>query len=65
MGGVALTGLGKGTGPLKSGPLSWSASVVMDIVVNPDLKAYIDPLMPDGYAALERSLLTEGCRFLH
>jgi pyruvate/2-oxoglutarate dehydrogenase complex dihydrolipoamide acyltransferase (E2) component len=34
----------------------------MDIVVNEDLKAYIDPLTPDEYEALERSLLAEGCR---
>ncbi len=34
----------------------------MNIVVNPDLKAYIDPLTPDEFTALERSLLTEGCR---
>ena len=34
----------------------------MNIVVDPELKAYIDPLTPDEYAALERSLLTEGCR---
>lgn len=34
----------------------------MPIVVNEDLKAYIDPLTPDEYEALERSLLTEGCR---
>ena len=34
----------------------------MNIVVNPDLKAYIDPLTPDEHAALERSLLAEGCR---
>ena len=34
----------------------------MNIVVNPDLKAYIDPLTPDEHDALERSLLTEGCR---
>lgn len=34
----------------------------MHIVVNEDLKAYIDPLTPDEYEALERSLLTEGCR---
>ena len=34
----------------------------MTIVVNEDLKAYIDPLTPDEYYALERSLLTEGCR---
>jgi hypothetical protein len=34
----------------------------MNIVVNEDLKAYIDPLTPDEHAALERSLLSEGCR---
>ncbi len=34
----------------------------MDIVVNEELKAYIDPLTPEEYGALERSLLTEGCR---
>lgn len=32
------------------------------IVVNDDLKAYIDPLTADENEALERSLLTEGCR---
>ncbi len=34
----------------------------MNIVVNPELKAYIDPLTGDEYAALERSILAEGCR---
>ncbi|WP_072322323.1 plasmid replication/partition related protein [Luteibacter sp. UNCMF366Tsu5.1] len=34
----------------------------MHIVVNEELKAYIDPLTPDEYESLERSLLTEGCR---
>ena len=34
----------------------------MNIVVNPELKAYIDPLTPEEHAALERSLLAEGCR---
>ncbi len=34
----------------------------MQITVNPDLKAYIDPLTPDEHDALERSILTEGCR---
>ena len=33
----------------------------MHIVVNAELKAYIDPLTPDEYESLERSLLTEGC----
>ena len=36
--------------------------LLMDIVVKEDLKAYIDPLTPDEYAALERSILAEGCR---
>ncbi|MEE7546716.1 plasmid replication/partition related protein, partial [Xanthomonas sp. Kuri4-1] len=34
----------------------------MDIVVNEELKAYIDPLTADEHEALERSLLAEGCR---
>ncbi|WP_418128940.1 plasmid replication/partition related protein [Variovorax sp. 375MFSha3.1] len=34
----------------------------MNIVVNEELKAYIDPMTPEEYEALERSILTEGCR---
>ncbi len=34
----------------------------MTITINESLRAYIDPLTPDEYAALERSLLAEGCR---
>ena len=34
----------------------------MDIIVNEELKAYIDPLTQDEHDALERSLLAEGCR---
>ncbi|WP_069103426.1 plasmid replication/partition related protein [Acidovorax sp. RAC01] len=34
----------------------------MNIVVNEELKAYIEPLTPDEHEALERSLLAEGCR---
>lgn len=34
----------------------------MTITINEDLRAYIDPLTDDEYAALERSLLAEGCR---
>jgi hypothetical protein len=34
----------------------------MNITVNQDLKAYIDPLTPEEYQALERSILAEGCR---
>ena len=34
----------------------------MNITVNEELLAYIDPLSPEEHAALERSLLAEGCR---
>jgi hypothetical protein len=34
----------------------------MNITVLPELLAYIDPLTPDEHAALERSILSEGCR---
>jgi hypothetical protein len=34
----------------------------MDIVVNEELKAYIDPMTSEEYEALERSILAEGCR---
>jgi len=34
----------------------------MSITINEALRAYIDPLTEHEYAALERSLLTEGCR---
>ncbi|WP_394777291.1 hypothetical protein [Undibacterium sp.] len=34
----------------------------MNIVINEDLRAYIDPLTLNEYAALERSILAEGCR---
>ncbi|HEY0846368.1 MAG TPA: hypothetical protein VGE12_13450 [Noviherbaspirillum sp.] len=34
----------------------------MDITINQELRAYTDPLTAHEYAALERSLLAEGCR---
>ncbi len=34
----------------------------MNIIVNEELKAYIDPLTPEECESLERSILTEGCR---
>ncbi|MBN3269916.1 hypothetical protein CUR95_22835 [Bordetella bronchiseptica] len=34
----------------------------MTIRIDEELRAYIDPLTPDEYAALEQSLLAEGCR---
>jgi hypothetical protein len=41
-------------------PIPGEANV--DIVVNEELKAYIDPLTPEEHESLERSLLAEGCR---
>jgi len=43
-------------------PLPLPACQSMNITVNEELLAYIDPLTPDEHEALERSLLTEGCR---
>ena len=34
----------------------------MDIIINDELRSFIDPLTPVEYAALERSLQAEGCR---
>lgn len=34
----------------------------IEIIVDPSLKAYIDPLTADEHASLEQSLLAEGCR---
>lgn len=34
----------------------------MNIIINEDLRAYIDPLTEEEFTALERSLLSEGCR---
>ena len=34
----------------------------MTITINNELLQYIDPLTPNEHAALERSLLAEGCR---
>lgn len=43
-------------------PRNRTVQRLMDIVVNEELKAYIDPLTPEEYESLERSLLAEGCR---
>ena len=37
----------------------------MDIVVNEELKAYIDPLTPEEYESLERSILAEAVSYTH
>jgi hypothetical protein len=34
----------------------------MNIVINAELKAYIDPLTAEEHEALERSILADGCR---
>jgi len=34
----------------------------VNIVVQEDLKSYIEPLTPEEYESLERSILAEGCR---
>ncbi|MFC5475055.1 hypothetical protein [Paraherbaspirillum soli] len=34
----------------------------MNITINEELRSYIDPLTANEYAALERSILAEGCR---
>ena len=34
----------------------------MNITINEELRSFIDPLTANEYAALERSLLAEGCR---
>ncbi len=34
----------------------------MSIIINEDLRAYIDPLTKDEYLALEQSILADGCR---
>ena len=38
------------------------AALPMNIIVNEELKAYIDPLTNEEYESLERSILAEGCR---
>ena len=38
------------------------AAFPMNIIVNEELKAYIDPLTPEEYEALERSIKAEGWR---
>lgn len=50
------------TGDVYTTALAFYFAWTMTITVNEDLRAYIDPLTEDEYAALERSLLAEGCR---
>jgi hypothetical protein len=51
-----------GPPPIRTIPFLLPAPETVNIVVNEDLKTYIDPLTPEEYEALERSILTEGCR---
>jgi hypothetical protein len=50
------------------GPIEWRPCYClpvcpnMNITINEELLAYIDPLTPEEHDALERSLLAEGCR---
>ncbi len=39
-----------------------SDSAAARIVIDPEIQAYIDPLTPEEHDALERSVVTEGCR---
>jgi hypothetical protein len=39
-----------------------SQGTTLNIIINQELRSFIDPLTPVEYAALERSLLAEGCR---
>jgi len=39
-----------------------SQGTTLNIIINEELRSFIDPLTPVEYAALERSLLAEGCR---
>jgi transcriptional regulator with XRE-family HTH domain len=36
--------------------------IELNITINDELRSYVDPLTPAEHEALERSLLTEGCR---
>jgi transcriptional regulator with XRE-family HTH domain len=39
-----------------------SQGTTLNIIINEELRSFIDPLTPVEYAALERSLQAEGCR---
>lgn len=39
-----------------------SRDPALNITINEELRSFVDPLTPNEYAALERSLLAEGCR---
>jgi hypothetical protein len=43
-------------------PAAGTSRIIMQIKINDTLRAYIEPLTEAEYAALERSVLAEGCR---
>jgi hypothetical protein len=43
-------------------PVCFARGFELNITIHPELRAFVDPLSPIEYAALERSLLAEGCR---
>jgi transcriptional regulator with XRE-family HTH domain len=43
-------------------PRSHQQGPELNITINDELRTYVDPLTPAEHEALERSLLTEGCR---
>jgi len=42
--------------------MNYETTATMTIQINEELRTYIDPLSTEEYAALEHSLLAEGCR---
>jgi hypothetical protein len=49
-------------GAPQSGPPQYLQGHELNITINEELRSFIDPLTANEYAALERSLLAEGCR---
>jgi hypothetical protein len=42
--------------------VNYCLCIAMSIIINEELRAYIDPLTPEEHAALEASILADGCR---
>jgi hypothetical protein len=59
-------GWGRGWCSIRGGARSRAQQEVqgkeLNITINDELRSFVDPLTPVEYAALERSLLAEGCR---
>jgi hypothetical protein len=43
-------------------PVCFTRGLELNITIHPELRSFVDPLSANEYAALERSLLAEGCR---